>query len=164
MEARFQFVPLRLTLDRRARLFRTLRQDLPNLELLVVAARRSVRLNLSIATGQSDPVGGWVSDKEDLPAPQARIRVSGAPLRLITVVYPFAEGVNSGVKVRSLDGLPDGVGGVRLRRGRARDDTILYSWDGSPLPLDGAMLASPIAICTEHEKLRLQDGQWAVIG
>ena len=30
--------------------------------------------SLSIATGETDPVRGWVSDGEDLPAPQARRR------------------------------------------------------------------------------------------
>ena len=94
IEARFQFVPLRLALDGRARLFRTMRQGLPNLEVLVVAPRSGRNLKLSIATGETDPVGGWVSDDEDLPAPQARVRLSSAPLRLITVIFPFADGVS----------------------------------------------------------------------
>lgn len=107
LEARFQFVPLRLALDRRHRVFRTLRQSLPNLELWPFAP--AGRLKLSVATGETDPVGGWVSDVEDQPAPQARIALkgTGALLRLVTVVVPFAQGVNSGIKVRLRRALAD---------------------------------------------------------
>jgi hypothetical protein len=161
MEARFQFAPLRLTLDRRARLFRTLRQNRPNLELIVVGPHRGTRMKLAIATGATDPVAGWVSDGEDVPAPLARIHVSGAPLRLVTVVYPFIAGVSSGVRTKTVAGLPDGVFGMHLRRGRERRDTILYSWDGTPLPVDGATLLSPVAVVTAQERLSVQGSDWA---
>ncbi len=131
LEARFQFLPMRLTLDRRHRVFRTLRQSLPNLELWPLAP--AGRLKLSVATGETDPVGGWVSDGEDQPAPQARIGLAGCepgePLRLITVVCPFAQGVNSGMKVRLRRNRSDGaVAKVELRHATGSPDVIKYAW------------------------------------
>ena len=150
MEARFQFVPLRLTIDRRGRRFRTLRQNKPNLELIVASPTRGAKL--SVAAGQTDPVGGWVSDGEDVPAPQARIRLartSGAEnLRLVTVIYPFATGINSGVRVRPRRDEPDGIVGIDVRAGRRRD-TIRYGWDGRLLELR-----------TPDQAVRLEADRW----
>lgn len=131
MEARFQFVPLRLVLDRRRRVFRTLRQNLPNLELWPLAP--AGRPKLAVATGETAPVGGWVSEGEDKPAPQARIKLTGdgarAPLRLVTVVLPFAQGVSSGVRVR-LRRTPAAADRVTLevRTAAGATETITYGW------------------------------------
>lgn len=129
LEARFQFVPLRLALDRRHRVFRTLRQSLPNLELWPFAP--AGRLKLSVATGETDPVGGWVSDVEDQPAPQARIALkgTGALLRLVTVVVPFAQGVNSGIKVRLRRALADtGRATVEVCHPTGSAEVLTYGW------------------------------------
>lgn len=140
LEARFQFVPLRLVLDRRRRVFRTLRQSLPNLELWPLAP--AGRLKLSVATGETDPVGGWVSDGEDQPAPQARIGLTGGapgePLRLVTVVYPFAQGVNSGMKVRLRRNRSDdgAVTEVELRHATGSPDAITYAWHDGCMTLE----------------------------
>ena len=104
IETRFQFVPCRLVVDRRCKTFRTLRQDMPNMEIIVPGPPRGTRL--TVATGDVSPVGGWVSDGEDQPAPQARIRVrrtqpdDTSPVRLVTVLTPFAQGLSSGMRCR----------------------------------------------------------------
>ncbi|OPZ28863.1 MAG: Heparin-sulfate lyase precursor [Lentisphaerae bacterium ADurb.BinA184] len=140
MEARFQFVPMRLTLDRRRRVFRTLRQSLANLELWPLAP--AGRLKLSVATGETAPVGGWVSDGEDQPAPQARIRltgdVPGEPLRLVTVVYPFSQGVNSGMHARlRRSRVDEAVVEVELRRASGAPDRITYAWSDGRIARNG---------------------------
>lgn len=129
IEARFQFVPLRLAMDRRQRVFRTLRQNLPNIELWPLAS--AGRIKMSMATGETDPMGGWVSDGEDQPAPQARIALTGTgtPLRLVTVVVPFAHGVNSGVKVRLRRVLADSDSAVvEVRHAAGDTEVISYGW------------------------------------
>jgi len=157
MEARFQFVPLRMTLDKRARLFRTMRQNLPNMELIVVGPGKG--LKMSIATGETSPVGGWVSDMEDLPAPQARIKVTGEKLRLVTVVCPFASGVNSGAKIKEIKNLPETMTGLQISAG-AQCDKIYYSWQGADLEIDGVKINSPLAFLSQKTKFCIRDNNW----
>jgi len=157
MEARFQFVPLRLVLEDSACLFRTLRQNLPNLELMVLSPREGARL--SVVTGETDPVGGWVSDGEDKPAPQARISVGESPLRLATLIYPFAGGVNSGVDVRLLSKATEDVCRLEIRRGREREDRIDYAWNRGAVDAGGTP-DSPLALRTKATALALRGGTW----
>ncbi len=148
MEARFQFVPLRLILDRRRRTFRTIRQNLPNLELRPLTL--SGRMKLSITTGATVPVGGWVSDGEDQPAPQARIglyrREPDIPLRLVTIVYPFAQGVGSGLKLRLQPhpALPQAVR-LSLRHADGTRDTVDYDWDPTAWRSPAATFELPVS-------------------
>lgn len=137
MEARFQFAPLRMQLDARRRIFRTLRQNLPNLELRPLKV--GGRMRLSIATGKTAPVGGWVSDGEDLPAPQARIQLTrsagetNSSLRLVTVVYPFAAGVGAGLAARLTRDRNDADRlSLRLRHADGTVHRIAFAWpDGA---------------------------------
>jgi hypothetical protein len=131
IEARFQFVPLRLVLDRRARIFRTLRQNLPNLEVIVAGPPKGTRLK--VVTGATRPVGGWVSDGEDYPAPQARIRIQrpsydpAASIRLITLIVPFTQGVSSGVRwTQAAPTEEEAV--LEIRRPGEGCDTVKYVW------------------------------------
>jgi len=131
IEARFQFVPLRIVLDRRTRIFRTLRQNLPNVEVMVVDPPKGTRLK--VVTGATRPVGGWVSDGEDYPAPQARIRVQNsvsdpaAPIRLITLIVPFAQGVNSGLRCTRMAATDDEIALDIRRPGKPRE-RVTYVW------------------------------------
>jgi hypothetical protein len=161
MEARFQFVPLRLHLDPAAGVFRTYRQGLPsrpNLELFVVSPQEGV--TLSIGMGETDPVGGWVADGEDIPAPQARIRLVGDVLRLVTLIYPYREGVTSGISIRELTGLPQGVHGLQLMRGGEHMEQLYYSWDGTAMEIEGIIVSSPVALTTGQKRLYVEGSRW----
>ena len=132
LEARFQFAPMRVTVDARAHRFRTLRQSRPNLEL--IAAGPGVA-KLALVCGETAPVAGWVSDGEDLPAPQARVRVARrsakTPLRLITVLLPFAEGVSSRAQVRG-EAKADGTSLLALCRPGQPTHRVRFSWAALP--------------------------------
>lgn len=165
MEARFQFVPLRLTLDKRRRVFRTLRQNLPNLELRPLAV--AGRLSLTAATGDTAPVGGWVSDGEDVPAPQARIKLKrreqDSCLRLATVVYPYARGVGSGLQITvpPPPAADTAHTDITLRHADGTRDRLRYAWgddDGqTAVPSDAVLLRLDLNGRTR----RLQpDGRW----
>jgi hypothetical protein len=140
LEAHFQFVPLRLVMDRRHRVFRTMRQNRPNLELLVSTPSNG-DLKLSMTTGETRPVGGWVSDGEDVPAPQACIHLkadtAGQPLRLVTVVYPFAKGVGSGATLAWLQDTDATGPGLAIRHADGQEDSIAYGWGDGPLRCEG---------------------------
>lgn len=153
MEARFQFVPLRLTVDRRRGVFRTLRQSRPNLELIVASPQRGAKL--SIATGETDPVGGWVAGGEDQPAPQARIALARGKkgcLRLATVICPFATGINSGVKIKERQDAADGETTLEIRHADGRVDTIRYAWEVNA--------AAPLSLTTPDYACQVRGKKW----
>ncbi len=162
MEARFQFVPLRLSIDRRRGLFRTMRLNLPNLELRILAPLG--RPALSVATGQTRPVGGWVSDGEDVPAPQARVKLTrdaAAPtLRLVTVVYPFAYGINSGIRTRIVkEGQGDTIV-IGIDHADGRNDRICCAWDDRSWSGIDDKSASPLKLHLGDRRLCLGENKW----
>lgn len=129
IDALFHFRPMRVEIDTAVGRVRTQRLTGANLELIPVEPSSGV--NLKLYCGETNPVQGWVAEKdEDLPAPVAELSVSGqGPLTLVTLLAPFASGRNSGLKVTRLPELPVGVLGFKVLHADGRSDRIFLSQD-----------------------------------
>lgn len=164
IEARFQFEPMRLTIDRRQRRFRSLRQNKPNVEIITALPTKGARL--SVATGETDPVGGWVSHNvEDIPAPQARVRLTapgepGESIRMVTLIAPYKSGLNSGISVRPIAAFPGSACGIRIMKNRREEARVIYSWRGEALPYENVQIKTPLILTMDGDTQAVKDCGW----
>ena len=140
VEALFQFMPVRVHVD--GNRVRTDREGLRNIELAPLNLGTNFRP--SLVTGQNNPVQGWISNRENMPAPCAIYRKKGAelPVEFGCVMVPFSGGGRSAnlkirrVKVQSGNAFklswPDRTSDLIFWRWNAQGDAEFgpYSTDG----------------------------------
>ncbi len=85
----------------------------------------------SVASGESDPLQGWVATgwRQKAPAPRVALRKSGTAFRFITLI---AAGFRGGaVQARAVPGLPRGTVGMDVSTGRSKERIVIT--DGAVL-------------------------------
>ena len=128
LEALFHFMPARVQVD--GQRVRTDREGLKNVELAPL--NLGTRLKPVLITGQSDPVQGWVANRENMPAPCAsyRKRKVTLPASFGWVMVPYGSGRSAGLvirKVRTTEG-----DAFNLQWADGRSDLVFWRWNSGP--------------------------------
>jgi hypothetical protein len=125
IDALFHFMPIRVHIDRSR--VRTDREGQKNVEVVPLDA--GSRLRPKLITGQTNPVQGWISNRENMPAPCAVYRKTGVelPATFGWVIAPFGSGRSAGLTVRKVPA--EGGHAFQLRWATGERDTVYWSWN-----------------------------------
>ncbi len=141
IEALYHFMPMRLQVDGEKGRVRTDRLGKANLEM--IALPRPERFDVSVVTGRRDPVQGWISDGEDIPAPVVVLAAREAlPFSFGAAFVPYATGNSAGVEVSVLS-----PSAFRLTFKNGRKDTFFVRGAGEQAATD-----AEIAVLREDAK------------
>jgi hypothetical protein len=136
IELTFQFAPMQVALGPN----RWARAQTPNGKVLWVGPFTSASLSASLQTGERRPIRGWVAPNygEREPAPALIYSAAVAlPWRVMTLLFPDAEGLSAPPAVRPIygtDHLPAGLLFERSRESVRIDDrqTIVSARQSTP--------------------------------